>query len=459
MSAMPLEKPAVQAVEATHPRGGMREVVILAYPVILNQISITALGVVDTAMVGRLGATELAAVGLGSLWTWTVVNLFMGMASAVQTFVSQADGAGDTTAPGRWTWQAMYALFPLACLVAAIVHMGAPSLLAALGPSAAMQTIAVDYMQPRLWGAGAVTGTMVLASFFRGLGDTRTPLYATLVANVINAVLDYGLIFGRLGLPEWGAAGAGAATAIAEWIGFVYLMLAFGVGRTRLTYPTRPVRLATDLVRRLIRMGLPIGGQWVMGMIGFSLFSTLIARMGDEQMAASQAFIVLLSLSFMQAIGISAAASTLVGRYIGAGDLEASRRSFRSAEKLAVGLGAGIALIFIAAPEALLSVFSSNERVLSMGVPLVLLGASFQFIDALGIVASGALRGAGDTRWPFMVQAVLEWGFYLPLAYFLGITLEGGLFGAWLGCTIYVALLSGLLIWRFRTGAWEKIII
>ena len=176
-------------------------------------------------------------------------------------------------------------------------------------------------------------------------------------------------------------------------------------------------------------------------------------------MAASQAFLVLLSMSFMQAIGISAAASTLVGRYIGAGDLEASRRSFRSAQKLAMGLGAGIALVFVAAPETLLSIFSNDQEVLSLGVPLVLLGATFQFLDAIGIVANGALRGAGDTRWPFAVQAVLEWGFYLPLAYFLGITLGGGLFGAWLGGTIYVALLSGLLIRRFHSNAWEKIVI
>ena len=116
--------PGVEA--ATRPQGGLREVAILAYPVILNQISITTMGVVDTAMVGRLGATELAAVGLGGIWLWTVTSFFLGVASAVQTFVSQADGAGDSVSPGRWAWQAMYSVVPFTVAAAAILRMRSP---------------------------------------------------------------------------------------------------------------------------------------------------------------------------------------------------------------------------------------------------------------------------------------------------------------------------------------------
>ncbi|MCP4005315.1 MAG: MATE family efflux transporter [bacterium] len=437
--------------------GGLREVALLAYPVILNQMSLTAMGVVDTAMVGRLGATELAAVGLGGLWLWTTLSFFLGTSSAVQTFVSQADGAGDRDAPGFWSWQALYSLVPLTLLAISIFYAIAPWLMAQLGPSIGMQEIAVSYMRPRMFGAGAVTATMIMASFFRGLGDTRTPLFATLIANGCNAVLDYGLIFGELGLPEWGAAGAGAATGIAEWIGFAYLLIAFRGKNLCQRHPTHAVGLSVPHVRRLLRTGLPIGGQWVMGMLAFSVFSTVIARMGDVQMAASQAFIVLLSLSFMQAIGISSAASTLVGRYIGAKDFEAARRSFRSAQKLAVLLGGILAVLFVCAPELLLRIFISDTEVLMLGVPLVLLGATFQFFDCFGIVASGSLRGAGDTSWPFWMQAALEWGLFLPIAWLFGIWLDGGLFGAWLGGTIYVIILAGVLVARFLSGAWETI--
>jgi MATE family multidrug resistance protein len=209
-------------------------------------------------------------------------------------------------------------------------------------------------------------------------------------------------------------------------------------------------------MRRLIRTGAPIGGQWVIGMLSFAVFSTVIARMGDESAAASQAFVVLLSVSFMQAIGISIASSTLVGRYIGAGDLPAARRSFWNSQKLAGTLGAAIAVLYIAIPELLLRIFTDDPEVIRLGRALVIVGAVFQFFDAFGIVAGGSLRGAGDTRWPFLVQTLFAWGMFVPLAYLFGVTLEGGVFGAWVGGALYVGALAVVFVWRFRAGAWES---
>ena len=195
----------------------------------------------------------------------------------------------------------------------------------------------------------------------------------------------------------------------------------------------------------------------MLGMMSFALFSTLIARMGDASMAASQAFLVLLSFSFMQMSGIAAGASTLMGRYIGARDLASAHRSFWSGQKLAALLAAVVALVFLAAPELLLRIFTSDPEVLRLGRPLVQLGALFQTFDAFGIVSEGSLRGAGDTRWPFLVHSALGWGFFVPGAYLLGFVLEGGLTGAWLAGTVYVVLLASLLVWRFRSGAWRQI--
>ena len=194
-------------------RGSVSEVFELAYPVVLTQLSTTALGVVDSAMVGRLGATELGAVGFGAIWLWTFFTLFYGTATGVQTFVSQADGAGRQRECGAWAWHGFYAVVPAALLCACAIALVITPLVALLGPSEALQTHAVAYILPRLPGEVGMVVVMVLTSFFRGFGDTRTPLYVTLAANVVNAALDYGLIFGRLGLPEWGVAGAGTATA------------------------------------------------------------------------------------------------------------------------------------------------------------------------------------------------------------------------------------------------------
>ncbi len=437
--------------------GGLREVITLATPVVLQQISATAMGVVDSAMVGRLGPTQLAAVGFGSIWLWTVFSLCYGTASGVQTFVSQYDGAGRQRESGAWIWQGLYALVPSALVVVLIAAPFVPTLLSLLGPSAEMQGAAAAYVGARLPGEVAFAGLMVCTSFYRGIGDTRTPMLVTFGANLVNAVLDYGLIFGKLGLPEWGVAGAGAATAISSVLAALMLLALICRRGLDARFATRPVAPDRRAMGRLLRIGLPIGGQWCVGLTSFAFFTTLVARMGDESMAASQAFVMLLSLSFMQAIGISAAASTLVGRYVGAGNLEGARQSFRSSLVLGVLLGIAVATLFVALPGPLLRIFTDDTTVVSLGRPLLLIGAVFQLFDAVAIITQGALRGAGDTRWPFVIETTFGWGVFVPLAYTLGIVFDQGLAGAWLGGAIALALSASALLWRFHAGAWERV--
>ena len=436
--------------------GSLREVVALATPVILQQISATTMGVVDSAMVGRLGPTELASVGFGSIWLWTIFSFFYGTATGVQTFVSQYDGAGRQRESGAWIWQGLYALVPGALVVVLIAGPLVPTLLALLGPSDEMQGAAAAYVGARLPGEIAFAGLMVCTSFYRGIGDTRTPMLITFGANILNAVLDYGLIFGKLGLPEWGVAGAGTATAISSVLAAVVFLMLVRRPRLAARFETGWVAPDRSAIRRLLRVGVPIGGQWCVGMTSFAFFTTLVARMGDESMAASQAFVMLLSMSFMQAVGISVAASTLVGRYVGARDLEGARRSFRSSLTLGVLLGIVVAALFVALPGPLLRIFTDDPTVVSLGRPLLIIGAVFQLFDAIAIITEGALRGAGDTRWPFVIETFFGWGVFVPLAYTLGIVLDGGLAGAWIGGAISLALSSAALYWRFRTGAWER---
>jgi MATE family multidrug resistance protein len=437
--------------------GGLREVFDLAYPVVLTQLSATAMGVVDSAMVGRLGATQLGAVGFGAIWLWPAFSLFHGTATGVQTFVSQEDGAGRPARCGSWPWQALYVLLPVSALAALVAAPFVAPVLAVLGPSSELQSAASTYVVVRLPGEVGFVALMVLTSFFRGLGDTRTPLYVTLGANAVNAVLDYGLIFGRLGLPAWGVPGAALATVVANTIGALALLALFLRRPLRERHGTAPVAPCARTIRRFLRTGAPIGGQWCIGMSSFAVFTTFVARMGDTSMAASQALVMLLSLSFMQAIGISVAASTLVGRYVGAGDEEAVRHSFDSSMILGVGLAGIVAVLFVAVPGPLLGLFSDDPAVAEIGRPLLLIGAIYQLCDAVAIIADGGLRGAGDTRWPFVLETALGWGVFLPLAWLLGVALEGGLTGAWIGGLFSLGLLALLLVRRFRSGAWRTI--
>jgi MATE family multidrug resistance protein len=174
-------------------------------------------------------------------------------------------------------------------------------------------------------------------------------------------------------------------------------------------------------------------------------------------MAASQAFNMLLSLSYMQAVGIGTASATLVGRYVGADDPQAAIRSFRSALLLGLAVSLTIALLFVTIPIPLLSIFSNDPAVIELGRPLMLLGAVFVLFDSVAIVSEGSLRGGGDTRWPLLLEAVLGWGLLIPLAYLLGVAWEGGVRGAWIGALIHMTVLSAALFWRFNSNAWQRI--
>ncbi len=439
---------------ALHP-GGIREVVLLAHPVVLTQLSQTLMFAVDAAMVGRLGATELGAVGFGGIWIWTTLCFFMGAVSGVQTFVSQEHGAGTSHRTGRWVWHALAGVLPLALAGISLFVSTLPAWLALLGPSEALQSNCIAYVHGRAFGLPADLGCLAIAAFFRGIGDTKTPLYVTLGANVVNGTLAYGLIFGSFGLPAWGVFGAGVATSVATWVYLLAILGCFlrpGLARR---FDTRTVRVTLDGVRRYLRTSLPIGGQWVLDMSAFALFSTLVARMGDVPMAANQALLNLLSFTFMLAYGISIACATLVGRYVGAGDHLAAERSYRTSLGLGLALAGVVALAFLLVPGPLFRIFTDDPGVLALGGPLLLLAAAFQLLDALGIVAGGALRGAGDTRWPFLVQTGLAWGLRVPLVYLFGVVLGKGVVGAWLAELVHIWVLGCVFALRVRSGAWK----
>jgi len=323
--------PRFSAIHRTDAQGGSFELVRLAYPIVLTQLSMSAMQIIDSVMVGRLGPTELGAVGFGGIWLWTALTLFVGTTQGVQTFVAQDFGAGREGEAGAWFWQGIYAVLPLMVVAISAFALCMPAFLDLLAPPAEIRPLTTVYVQARVLGSPAGVAFAVGAAFFRGVGNTRTPLYITLVAVSVNAVLDFGLIFGRLGLPELGVAGAGYATAIANWVAVIAILGALMRRGTRRRYATAWIRPELASIVRFLRTSAPVGAQWLLGMSSFAVFSTLVAHMGSTSIAASQALIAVLSISIMLASGLSIASSTLVGQYIGARNLAAAERAHRSA--------------------------------------------------------------------------------------------------------------------------------
>lgn len=442
-------------------RGSMRELLQLAAPLVLTQLSQTLMGIVDSAFVGRLGAAELGAVAFANVWSWTLFSLVLGSASAVQTFVSQAQGAGEERRCGAWAWQGFWAVVPATALAALAGILATPTLLPAVlrlvGAAPELAPPAVEYLQPRLVGMLALSIVFVWNSFFRGVGLTTIPLWAGLIANLANAVGDYALIFGHFGAPRLGVAGASIATAASE---FLYAALVMGVALRsahRARFGTAAQRPDLQALRRLARTGLPIGAQWVFDSMSFAVFTLLISSMSAAAVAASHSFIMLVNVSFMIALGVSGATQTLVGRAVGARELALGAVALKNGLRVALAVSGALAIGLTAAPLALMRIFTDDPDVLALGVSTLRLGALFQLLDAAHIVAMGALRGAGDTTWPAAWQTALAWGVFLPGAWYFGSYLGHGLVGAYAGGTLYVALLAGGLLWRFASGKWQSV--
>ncbi len=438
-------------------QGGIPELFRVAYPIVLTQLSHSSMQIVDTAMVGRLGPTELGAVGFGGIWLWTALTFFVGTTQGVQTFVAQDYGAARKHETGAWVWQGLYAVLPAALVFIGIFALCLPAFLELIAPPQEIRSLTTIYVRARVLGTPGFIAYVVASAFFRGTGDTRTPLYITLFVVVINMILDYGLIFGRLGLPELGVQGAGLATAFAEWLGAILLFGALLRPAIRCVHTTSWAPPKPHVLARFMRTSAPVGIQWLLDMLSFAVFSTLVAHMGSRSIAATNVLIAMLSISIMLASGLSLASSTLVGQYIGARDFISAARAHRSAIVIGLAASLGLAALFIGAPELLIRVFTDDVELVELGTRLMLVGALLQIFDTTANISSGSLRGAGDTRWPLVTKSCLSWFVYLPLVYLLGVILEGGLIGAWAGCAINSCLVAITLMLRFQRGAWQSI--
>jgi MATE family multidrug resistance protein len=461
MTELSPASPSALADPSLPRRGSLRELVTLATPLVLTQLSQTLMGVVDSAFVGRLGAAELGAVAFASVWSWTLFSLVFGAASAVQTFVAQAQGAATERRCGPWAWQGFWAVVPATALAALAGYLATPSLLprvlALVGAAPELAPPAVEYLQPRMLGMVGLGFVYVWNGFFRGVGITTVPLWTGLIANLANVAGDYALVFGHFGAPRLGLAGAAIATASSELL-YAAILLAVALRRGNVArFATRPQAPQPQALRRLLRTGLPIGAQWVFDSLSFAVFTLLLSSMSAASVAASHAFIMLVNVSFMLALGVSGATQTLVGRAIGASEPALAVKALRHGMGVALGFSAALGAALVVAPNLLMRIFTTDPDVLALGVAVLQLGALFQLLDAAHIVTMGALRGAGDTRWPAAFQTAVAWGVFLPSAWWFGSRLGYGLVGAYVGGTVYVALLAGGLLWRFASGNWRYV--
>lgn len=416
----------------------------LALPLALAQMGQALMGLVDTAVLGRLSAEAQAAAGLGNSLTFTLSYFGMGVMLALDPLVAQAVGAKDPARARTWLWQGAW----LAGAVSVPLMVGValvPLALEPFGVTADLARGAAEYMWWRIPGVPLLLLFIGARSYLQGVGRPAATFWAMVVANVANVVLDAVLIFGWGPIPPLGVVGAAIATTICTGLQLVVLVLALGPA------PEGTQRQAdVPLLRRATALGLPIGLHFLAESGLFSLSGVLAGRFGAVAVAAHQVVLTTASVTFCVAVGIGSAAATRVGWGVGAADTPAARRAGLTAFASTVVFMGFASAGFLAFPRSLGSLLSTDAAVLDVVVTLFLVAAVFQVSDGVQAVGAGALRGAGDTQFTLWANLVGHWAIGLPVAWLLGVRGPLGVTGLWWGLSAGLTAVAVALFARFH---------
>ena len=435
--------------EAIEPADGSRRaeaarIARLAAPVVVAYLGTVAMGVVDTIMVGRLGAGALAAVALANTWTFGLVIVALGAARALDPIVAQAHGRGDRRTVGLGFSLGLAMGMLLAPPVMVALAFAAPAL-SLLGQPQELLQPAGAYCRALIWGVPGLLGFAVCRQYMQALGRMRPGTGAVILANFVNAGRNWGLIVGELGAPALGALGSGYATAVSQWFMFG-AMLWLGRDAVRGHWLGWRERLTWRSLGRVLGMGSSLGFQTGLEVWAFHAAGLMIGSLGAVPLAAHAIAMSLATLSFMVPAGLSAAAATRVGHLVGAGF------AWARTARIAVGLGVGVmvlpALAFVLAPRLLVGVYTSDAGVVALAATLLPLAGAYQLFDGTQVVAFGVLRGAGDVHVPSAANMIGYWLVGLPVGWLLGFRLDLGAPGVWVGLVLSLAVIAVLLLAR-----------
>jgi multidrug resistance protein, MATE family len=439
----------------------LRVLILLALPMVLSRATQSIMTFADALLVKHLGTDAIVASATGGFNVFLFAMLPMGTVFIVQSFVAQLAGRGDADDAPRFAWYGLG--------IAAVAGAAAAALIPAIGPllehthySPAVREQMSEYMAIRMYSVAAIVAIEALGNWYGGLGNTWMALVASVISLAVDLILSWVLIFGHLGAPALGVNGAALANTIGSWAGFLFLAVAFyrrwgdaPRGRSRLG-------LSLGELYRVVRFGLPNGMNWFLEFAAFQLVfvNLVLSDLGDDIVAALNVVIAINSLSFMPAFGLASAGAILAGQAIGRGDRDAVWPQVKVTLLCTMTWMGAIGVFYLVIPGRLMNLFNEDGRSITLastGATMLAISAAWQLFDAIAISLSETLRSAGDTFWTAAARFVLAWSVFLPAAFFVVRELGGGALGA-MACLVgYLALLSAMFAFRFRSGAWRRI--
>lgn len=430
-------------------RADIVELLRLAIPTAAVQVGWMSMGVVDTIVVGHVSADAMAAVALGNLLFLAVSIFGMGVLTGLDPVISQAVGAQDEPAVVRGVQRGLVLTLALTLVSTLAIVPARPLLVALRQPPEVVPTV-VAYMHIAAGGFFPSYAVILVRVLLQATGRVAPMVWATFVANVLNLALNWVLVFGHLGAQALGAIGSSWATTLSRWA-LALFMVAFAWRELRpRVLPLIRESLALRPMARVLALGAPIGIQFELELGIFSLVGLMMGRLGAVPMAANQVALNLASITFMVPLGVSIAASVLVGRAVGRGDLPEARRAALAAVVCGVGFMAVSGAVMLAAPGLLARLYTADPAVGALAATLIPVAGVFQVFDGTQVVSIGVLRGTGDTRTPMLVNILGYWIIALPLSAWLGLYTPAGPAGMWWGLVAGLVMVALVLVTRVR---------
>jgi multidrug resistance protein, MATE family len=433
----------------------LRGLLLLAGPLIVNQLGQVGMHTADTIMVGPLGAASLAAVGLGSALHHFALLLTTGIVMGMTPLVSQAFGAADTARCRailvQGSWLALILSIPVMLYCVAGREL---SLL--LGQDAAVASLTGGYMRALALSIPPALLFVAVRQYLEGMGHATAPMVVTFMGLAINIAANRVLIYGVEGwVTGMGVVGSGWATTIVRWFMLVGIAIFLAVHRSlpTLKVSLRPVRAE---LRRIFAIGGPVGAQFGLEIGLFSFAAIMMGWLGTLELAAHQVTINIAATTFMVALGASLAGSIRVGQHIGARRPRAARRAVIATYVVSIGFMLCCALLFVLMPRTLLGLYTPDSEIIDLGVRLLLIAAAFQIFDGAQVAGVSVLRGAADTRTPMVVAGFGYWAVGLPVGWFLAFRAGLGPVGIWIGLSTGLAAVALLLLLRAHRVFWKR---
>jgi len=437
-----------------------RRVLHISAPAVAGLSSQMVVSIAETAMVGRLPDTKivLAALGLGLLATWAITSFFSSLSTGTHVLVARRSGEEDYHGAGEVLNSSLFLSCILGIVIGALGYMFSFTILDFFASDPRVAAAGTEYMQWRFLGLIFFLIVVSYRGFFNGIGHTKVFMVSAIIINLSNILFNYVLIFGALGFPAMGLAGAGLASVVSNAIGAIFFLAATFLPEYRRTYRYyHGLGIRQHIMKQVVRISTPVSLQNIMILLGFLVFVAITGLLGTLEQAASQVVISALFMSFLPCFGFGIGAQTLVGQSLGNGDHALAKRYGAEAARLATYFTTILGGIFILFPDIVILLITTNHEVTEMARPILQLAGAAQIFYAGGIVLAHALQAAGATVYVMMIEVITHWIIFLPVCYLIGVVLGGGLFGAWMALPVYIVSYTVLMYTKYRKGSWVLI--